>query len=206
MYYNMIFLKRLILIIILTSLLFFLITNRTNLSNEHFAGKKQLINNLNKTLIKIVKDLDEYNIKNWFIGYGTLLGIVRNNNCIDGDDDIDIIIDKEESTKLHKLIKDKQYNYDTKNGKKLKYNNFTRIILENKYTPIDFYISENKNCNYNETWEHVVWSNVCPIIKKKWNNVNLNLPNNYIKKLEHRYGADWRTPRNWKGPKNNKIL
>ena len=33
--------------------------------------------------------MKKYNINNWFIAYGTLLGIVRNNNCINYDDDID---------------------------------------------------------------------------------------------------------------------
>ena len=42
----------------------------------------------------IIKLLNDNNIMNLFIGYGTLLGIIRENSCIDGDDDIDIIIDE----------------------------------------------------------------------------------------------------------------
>ena len=34
---------------------------------------------LNNTLIHIIKLLHKYNINNWFIAYGTLLGIIRNN-------------------------------------------------------------------------------------------------------------------------------
>ena len=57
------------------------------------AGPKNNQISLNKTLMFIIKLLNDNNIKNWFIGYGTLLGIIRENSCIDGDDDIDIIID-----------------------------------------------------------------------------------------------------------------
>ena len=58
------------------------------------AGSKVNKDILNKTLSFIIKLLNDNNIKNWFIGYGTLLGIVRDNSCIDKDDDIDIIMDK----------------------------------------------------------------------------------------------------------------
>ena len=51
-------------------------------------------NDLNKTLKYITNLLNKYNIKNWFIAYGTLLGIIRNDSCIDKDDDIDILVDK----------------------------------------------------------------------------------------------------------------
>ena len=161
---------------------------------------------LNKTLIQITKDLNEYKIENWFIAYGTLLGIVRNDSCIECDDDVDIIISKDDSDKLHKLIKDKGYKYDIIEKKKMIYNKFTRILLNDDLGPIDFYIAIKKNNDYNDTWEKVTWTNVNPILKKKWNGVNLNLPNNFINKLEKRYGKDWRTPRQWKGPRNNNIL
>ena len=52
------------------------------------VGKKNDKILLNKTLLFIIKLLNDNNIKNWFIGYGTLLGIIRENSCIDGDDDV----------------------------------------------------------------------------------------------------------------------
>jgi phosphorylcholine metabolism protein LicD len=42
----------------------------------------------------IVNLLISMKIENWFIGYGTLLGIIRDESCIEGDDDIDIIVDE----------------------------------------------------------------------------------------------------------------
>lgn len=59
---------------------------------------------LNKTLMFIIKLLNDNNIMNWFIGYGTLLGITKENSCIDGDDDIDIIIDKNNYNVIKQLM------------------------------------------------------------------------------------------------------
>ena len=58
------------------------------------AGTKQTSEKLNKTLLFLITLLNDNNIKNWFVCYGTLLGLVRENSCIDNDDDIDVIIEK----------------------------------------------------------------------------------------------------------------
>ena len=53
------------------------------------AGSKSTATNLNKSLYYICSLLLKNLPKNsWFIGYGTLLGMVRSGSCIDGDDDI----------------------------------------------------------------------------------------------------------------------
>ena len=136
-------------------------------SGDKFSKEK-----LNYVLLNIIKDLHEYDIKNWFIAYGTLLGIVRQNSCIDQDDDIDIIISNSESDKLTRLIRDKQYNY----YKNYNRSNFKKIILKEEYPTVDFYIiSEQNYGNYNDTWEGLTWKNVYPFLKKKWHDVTLNL-------------------------------
>ena len=68
------------------------------------AGEQNKQAVLNATLMFILKLLNHNNINNWFIGYGTLLGIVRKNSCIDGDDDIDIIIDKNNYDVIKKIL------------------------------------------------------------------------------------------------------
>ena len=68
------------------------------------AGSKNNKISLNKTLMFIIKLLNDNNIMNWFIGYGTLLGIIRENSCIDGYDDIDIIIDKSNYDVVKQLL------------------------------------------------------------------------------------------------------
>jgi phosphorylcholine metabolism protein LicD len=193
------------MLVLLILIIFIYIIFLLKINNETFSGIGRDSHHLNNGLKQIVKDLDEYNINNWFIVYGTLLGIVRNNSCINNDDDIDIIIDKKESNKLHKLIK-KKYKYVV--GKKEYHTNFIKINLGVGLNNIivDWYVADKKDNNYNDTWDKIVWSNVYPFKKKKWNNVILNLPNNYKKKLENMYGNDWKIPRQWKGPKNIKVL
>lgn len=157
------------------------------------AGDKFTKDKLNNILIRIVSLLHQNKLKNWFIGYGTLLGITRKNSCIDYDDDIDIVIDKNDRDKLHDLI--------NKNKFKFQYNkpNFCKIVLEENMPTVDFYLSDVVDNNFNDTWEKVTWSNPYPLVNKKFNNINLNLPNNYYKKLENRYGKDWRSPKYFKG-------
>lgn len=43
---------------------------------------------LNRTLEKVCNILNENNINDWFIMFGTLLGIVRENSCIQGDNPV----------------------------------------------------------------------------------------------------------------------
>ena len=170
------------------------------------GGEKESKSKLNNTLRVISKVLNDSNI-NWFIGYGTLLGIVRDGSCIDGDDDIDIIIDISDSIKLNNLLIEK--------GFKLWHGNIsdaweerTAIIKTHKsdiYSSIDFYcaITDNYN-NFFDSWEGVVWSNCKFFIQKVFQDTTVNLPNNYIKKLINRYGENWKTPQDNKGifPRN----
>lgn len=179
-----------------------------------FSSKK-----LNKILIHIVNDFEEYSIKKWFLGYGTLLGIVRDNNCINGDDDIDIIVSHEESKKLNKLIKDKAYKYERSKvcGEKNKtdanmpppcngtINGFIKIILFDGKPTVDFYVAKEKSGDYYDLWEKVIWTNIYPYYIKKWKGVKLNLPNDYLNKIIKYYGDDWHTPKPFKGGINNVI-
>lgn len=158
---------------------------------------------LNKTLIFIANLLNNNNITNWFISYGTLLGIVRNNSCIENDDDIDIIIDKKYYESLKSLLQNNgftfEYGFGIRNSK---------FILKTKPTEfistIDFYMCDvDNNGNFNDVWNNVIWSN-CYVSKNtliniKWNGKVLYLPNNYVEKLINRYGDDWNIPKKSKG-------
>lgn len=58
---------------------------------------------MNKQLIWIINLLNEYKINYW-VDNGTLLGIMRDGNLIEGDKDIDISIWAKEEKKLKKLL------------------------------------------------------------------------------------------------------
>ena len=174
------------------------------------AGSKNTKIFLNKTLMFIIKLLNDNNIKNWFIGYGTLLGIIREYSCIDGDDDIDIIIDKSNYDVIKQLlIKNNikiEYGYGIKHKK-----NILKTKKNNNYCSVDFYMSSmDRKGNFNDTWEKEIWSECYnknnELIQYIWNENILYLPFNYEKKLINRYGKNWRIPQNSKGPLPRKQI
>jgi hypothetical protein len=174
------------------------------------AGNKNTQEILNKTLMFIIKLLNDNNIKNWFIGYGTLLGIIRENSCINNDDDVDIIIDKSNYDVIKQLLIENnieiECEYNINENK-----NFLKTKNNNKYCSVDFYMASiDEKGNFNDTWERVIWSECYneknELIHHIWNENILYLPFNYEIKLNNRYGENWRIPQNNKGPLPRKTI
>ncbi len=171
-----------------------------------YHGNTNSKEKLNKTLLLIIKLLQDNKINNWFIGYGTLLGIVRENSCIDGDDDIDIICDINNYNKIKYILTNNGFTY-----KNIKSKYILKTEETDTYTSVDFYMSEvDKNGNFKDNWENVIWSNCYnddnKLIEYKWNNSILYFPNNFENKLKNRYGNNWRKPQKTKGPMPRKKI
>lgn len=155
---------------------------------------------LNRTLKAISELLHQNGIKKWFISYGTLLGIVREDSCIEGDDDVDIILSMEYYDKIRKILPSLFIH-------KLQcmIPNLIKTNLKHPYySSIDFYFSKiDSSGNFHDSLNGVIWSE-CYVdgnefIKKEWNGTILHLPNNYEQKLVNRYGDNWMTPQKSKG-------
>ena len=168
------------------------------------AGKSNKKEKLNNTLLFIIRLLNKNNITNWFIAYGTLLGIIRDNSCIDGDDDIDIITDKTHYDLLKEILINNGFEIETGYGIK----NSNRILKtknRESYCSVDFYLAEidNEKGTFNDRWENVIWSNCYneenKLIEYIWNEETLYIPFDYEKKIIGRYGEDWETPKKYKG-------
>ena len=166
------------------------------------VGKKQPEERLNKTLIFFANLLNKNNVKNWFIGYGTLLGIIRNNNCIDGDDDVDIVIDQTNYDILNKLLKENNIpliggdlgNYIKKKNRKRK--GIIKTAETDDYVSVDFYMASiDEEGNFSDLWEKVVWTNCYDtngkLFERPWKDTLLYIPANPEQKLRNRYGEDW---------------
>lgn len=167
---------------------------------------------LNETLLFIIKLLNDNKVNNWFISYGTLLGIIRDNQCIDGDDDVDIVIDKTNYEKVKNILQRHNIKIEDSIAITAKHPGGislldTKEILKtkpcNKYCSVDFYMSEvDSNGDFHDTWENVIWSNCYneknKLIEYTFQGEQLYLPNNYEIKLSNRYGDDWRIPLNKK--------
>ena len=163
------------------------------------AGAKHSSKFLNHTLFFIISLLHENNMSNWFIAYGTLLGIIRNNSCIEGDDEVDIVIDISHYDILKDiLIKsgiEIEYGYGIYNSRQI-----LKTKANKNYCSIDFYMASiDTNFNYHDKWENVIWSNCHELIEYNWKNITLYVPNNYETKLIKRYGENWRIPDDSKG-------
>ena len=175
------------------------------------GGVKNAKSKLNKTLMFIIQLLNQNNVNNWFIAYGTLLGIIRDDSCIDGDDDVDIIIDKKYYDIVKQLLVEKKFEIEY--GRDInKSRNILKTKDNNNYCSVDFYMASiDEKGNFDDTWEKVKWSECYKennkLVEYMWNENVLYLPFNYEKKLINRYGENWRTPRkNYKGPLPRKKL
>ena len=168
---------------------------------------------LNNTLGFYTNLLHLHNINNWFISYGTLLGIVRNNSCIEGDDDIDIIIDIKHYQKIMDVLAINNISvYDVSNLDKFN-QQFIKTAYNDKLGSVDFYFAEvDNNGDFNDAWNGVIWSNCFTnnsdkqFIRYDWNGTVLHVPHNYETKLINRYGESWQTPQNSKGPQPPKTI
>jgi hypothetical protein len=168
------------------------------------GSKKHTSTFLNNTLVFIIKLLNENNIKNWFISYGTLLGIVRSNSCIDRDDDIDIIVHDIYYDKIKEILTKNNIqttkDYGIEESKLIIKTNITK-----EYCSIDFYMTTiSQEGNFFDEWNNTLWSKCYytdgMLIERVWNGEKLYLPFNYEQKLINRYGKDWMTPKkNYKG-------
>lgn len=175
------------------------------------VGKQESSEKLNKTLLFIITLLNDNNISNWFICYGTLLGLVRENSCIDKDDDIDIIIEKSNYNTVKNILTKNNfefhYNYGIKNSK---------LIIKTRssfdYTSIDIYMGEFNNKNVRDLWNKLTIKDCfldtenTKFIEKKWNEQTVYYPNNYERILINRYGKDWKIKKNKKIPQTMKEL
>lgn len=173
------------------------------------VGQKLPKTILNDTLIHICKLLNSKDVKDWFICYGTLLGIVRENGCIDNDDDIDIIMSEKHYDVVKKLLIENGFEILTDSPINDSTNILkTKVKIEDgkiKYGSIDIYMSSIQNeedtldkwnnllikdCFFNKTEK--------TYISKQWEGVTLYLPNNYIRILANRYGRQWEIKRDVK--------
>ncbi|WP_269615884.1 LicD family protein [Prochlorococcus marinus] len=163
------------------------------------SGQKNIANKLNNTLVTIAYILNKNNIEDWFIAYGTLLGIIRKNSCIENDDDIDIICDNKDFHKLKKVLKENNITLEYVPG-----NNGSKKIIKTKETvslsTIDIYMAEKKEKgSYLDLWENILWE-AClsydnnKFIKKEWKGIIINLPYNNTYMLEKIYGPLWKYP------------
>ena len=145
----------------------------------------------------LLKDIE------YFIFYGTLLGIVRENNIIKGDDDIDFLVNhKFKNLLLKKMKLEKSF----KMNKKVCNKYFVQYIKKYKKlrTFVDFYFYVNQpkkkfiidkhnwigNINDERFSLHFPKKIIFPIKK----GTKFNMPKNPIAACKYIYGETWSKP------------
>ena len=161
--------------------------------DDKMSGKRTNKDNLNETLTRVAYILNKEGINDWFLFYGTLLGIIRDGSCIEGDDDIDIMINNDFLT-LRKKLQDYEFSFH-----KESHLGTTTDIIKTKveghkkhFASCDFYICSKENDTYFNAWQNVEVKNV-ELEKISWNGVVLNVPKNSEKLLEKLY-SNWKVP------------
>ncbi len=166
-------------------------------------NKKKLQKYNLENLFLISKEIKDF--KN-FIFYGTLLGIVREGKILKNDDDIDILVDIKNKTKVLKKIKNLKL---FKINKKVSNKYFIQLIrvIENSKTFVDLYFYIN---NPNKTYLvekhnflssiklkthflHIPKKMVFPIKEKKGYR-DIHFPNKQKILCKFLYGQNWKKP------------
>jgi hypothetical protein len=147
----------------------------------------------------------------YFIFFGTLLGLTRERDVIEGDDDIDIfvpiekrslIIEKINGISNFKINLEKECN---------KFNYFLQVdsSINNRKSFIDFYFYENNpnddfivdrwnflgKCQNPECALHIPKKLIFPVVDEEFFGQKIKLPANRELLCEWLYGESWLTPR-----------
>ena len=175
------------------------------------TGSKETSEKLNKTLLFLITLLNDNNIKNWFACYGTLLGLVRENSCIDNDDDIDIIIEKSNYDIIKNILIENnfklEYDYGIKDSKHI-----IKTISTSDYSSIDIYMGDYNNNIVKDLWNNLTIKDCFldtenkTFIEQKWNGQTIYYPNNYERILMNRYGNEWKIKKDEKIPQTMEEL
>ena len=178
------------------------------------TGIKETSQKLNKTLSFIITLLNNNNIGNWFICYGTLLGLVRENSCIENDDDVDIIININDYEIVAKILIENNFYLDHVPWQQRPFDTdkIIKTIASDDYASIDIYSGDFKDDSVFDLWNGLNIKDCYfdkdnkTFIEKQWNGQTIYYPNNYERILKNRYGDDWTIKKDQKIPQSMEEL
>jgi lipopolysaccharide cholinephosphotransferase len=150
---------------------------------------------LTSMFIGVIDFLKESNIP-IILYYGTLLGFVRDNSFISGDDDIDVLVSKKDFVKLKTFISKKmKTNSHIKFGIVIDY--FFQLYY-NGLGPFDFYSYDIDNDNILIKWDGGILypqKYIFPLESTNWHGFQVYIPNNSEAILQMTYGENWKIPK-----------
>jgi hypothetical protein len=156
------------------------------------GGNKKNRAQLTLLYTKIMEFLKNCNIQ-LILFYGSLLGYYRENNFIDGDDDIDVLISENDYVILLDYLKT---NLDLNIKIGIKTENIIQLYYHD-IGPFDIYTYNNyKDTILLKHDGNLLFSKdeIFPLKKVLFNNFNIFIPNNSKKIILDTYGLNWKTP------------
>lgn len=168
-----------------------------------YVGIKQMnrdiaFDNL-KVLLQVLRELNICATP----AYGTLLGIIRENNFIEWDEDIDLFILKEDQERLlNAFWKLKEKGFELIRVDRC--GHLYSIMRKNEY--IDFYIMTSISPELRTTYGggFIFEKYLTDLVKYNFRGLTINVPREYENCLEFMYG-DWRTPAKYANFKMSKT-
>jgi len=145
---------------------------------------------LNDTFNYFVNIFNENNIP-LIIFYGTLLGYTRNYDLIDGDDDIDVLVNKENYQQIIEIIQKNNFTVSVRNK------SIIQLIYDN--VPFDIYFYKIFDDNFYIDWDGGLnFKNelIFPLQQVEFLNKIVYVPNKKEVVCGLVYGEKWRIPLN----------
>ena len=179
-------------------------TNKMMLSGKNLIRAKRLLADTGKILNK-------YGIR-WWLDHGTLLGIIRNNELIPYDHDVDVCASGEDAEKFLSIINHFKPRYRVR----LRYDTMGKLPGKLRVAKIKFLLGKLTNpssteelhldifFNYPNKDGYSYWIDSCTLKRSpvkyydtlatvEWNNNSYPVPKDTKEYLTYRFG-DWRTP------------
>ena len=128
----------------------------------------------------------------WQVAWGTLLGIVRDNDFIAWDEDVDIVILAEEEEKFRNIL----WDLKKKDFNLIRYERGGLYSVSRKGEYTDFYVLKKASGEIRYTLDggYLLEKQIKDTIEMDFKGLQLYIPREYDNLLTFYYG-DWRTPK-----------
>jgi phosphorylcholine metabolism protein LicD len=150
------------------------------------AGSKKSISQLHELYSYFVPILNNNNI-DFILFFGTVLGIIRENNFIEGDDDIDVIVDRKYYEKINIMINRHKLKVGIKNKNLIQ-------LFKDDLGPFDIYFYDIRDNKCFVPWEGLIYNTnlIFPPQLIKFKGYKVKIPNKSQKFISEQYGILWR--------------
>lgn len=167
-----------------------------------YLGIKQIDKVQSLENLKLVAEIMYKNNLSWGPAFGSLLGMVREHDFIEWDEDIDIyILEEQEDTFRNVLWEFKDVGFEL-----VRYYRRGLYSIMRKGEYMDFYVLRKMSDNLRETrgGGYVFEKYIQDTIEIDFQGIKLSVPREYDEYLTFQYG-DWRTPIQYANFEMNKV-